>query len=291
MANLPADVVNQALDAIGSEVVIGDLEEGTREAQVCLRAYGQCVRQLLRAAHWDFARKTAPLFLLADGSGQTPNVGTVVPVPWQYEYQYPADCVKARFVPVNAFNSTASGAPGNIMAPPNPVAQVGSPTQSSIRMVPARFTVATDFNNIPPMQGQYWEQPGVSPTGQTVILTNVAQAQLVYTSLVMFPSIWDALFRAAFVAYLASEVALTLSKDKKFGLELRGQQIAVAKSKLQQARITDGNEGWYSTDHTPDWMRIRDSGTRLWGAGGFAAGMGTLGYGWDTCGFSDGSAY
>jgi hypothetical protein len=87
----PASIANQALDAIGrgGDIVIGDLTEGTREAKVILRAYSQCLRQLLRSANWDFARKQAPLVLLADQTGQTPNVGTIVSATnWLYEYAY-----------------------------------------------------------------------------------------------------------------------------------------------------------------------------------------------------------
>lgn len=288
----PADVCNQALDAIGSEVVLGDLEDGTREASVLLRAYGQCVRQLLRAAHWNFARKTAPLTLLADATGQTPDAGNMVPSPWIYEYAYPIDCLKARFVPWNP-QGIVSGAPaGNIQLPPVPLT-TGAAQQPLVgqRLVPARFTEATDFNNPPPSDAGY-ETPGISPVGRTVILTNVQNAQLVYTALLMYPSVWDPQFRAALVAYIASEVALPLSKDKRFGLELRREQIAIAKQKITAARVTDGNEGYFSSDIQTDWMRARSSGA--WSAGGgwgAGAGPGVLGYGWTECAFSDGSAY
>jgi len=296
MSNLPADVINQALDAIGCDVIIGEPEEGTREAQVCLRAYGQCVRQLLRAAHWDFARKQAPMLLLADASGQTPGVGTQVPWPWQYEYIYPNDCLKMRFVPMNNCFQGAGAPPGNIV-PPNsgsPVTSFGPPPMNQLRLIPARFVVSTDFNYIGnTTQGDWWNQQGTSPAGTTVVLTNVFNAWGVYTALMIYPNMWDSLFRAAMVAYLASEIALPLTKDKKFGLGLRNSQIMLAKQKIMQARITDGNEGWYSVDHVPDWMRVRSSGP--WGGGAFGGsnlgGPGVLGYGWDSCGFSEGSAY
>ena len=78
MVYRPTDIMNQALDAMGWETTIGDAEEGSREARVLLRAYRECLRQMLRGAHWDWARKTAPLTLLADATGQTQNVGTIV---------------------------------------------------------------------------------------------------------------------------------------------------------------------------------------------------------------------
>lgn len=293
--NLPSDVANQALDAIGYETAIGDLEEGTRPAQVLLRAYGQCLRQLLRAAHWDFARRTVPMVLLADATGQTADVGTLVPVPWTYEYEYPIDCAKVRFIPWNPALQTPAVPAVNIQ-PPNPnspvVTGMGQAPLSGQRIVPARFTVATDPNYPVPAGTIFWEVQGVSPQGRTVILTNVQNAQLVYTAQMLYPSVWDPQFRAAMVAYLASEVALPLSKDRKFGLTLRTQQIELAKQKIKAARTTDGNEGYYSSDIRVDWMQARNVGG-AWGpnAYGDQGYPGVLGYGWDSCGFSDGSAF
>lgn len=294
--NLVSDVCNQALDAIGSEMVLGDIEDGTRPAQVLLRAYQQCLMQLLRSANWDFARKTAPMVLLADATKNTPNVGTLVPVPWVYEYEYPTDCMKVRFVPWNY--QQVPGVPQGNIIPPNAQAPIntgsGSAPLTGARLRPARFVVATDPNYPAPQGSISWEVQGVSPQGRTVILTNVRCAEVVYTALMNYPSVWDSLFRAAFVAYLASEVALPLTKDKKFALTLRAEQIKIAKSKIQEARLTDGNEGFYSSDIPVDWMRGRRTGGPGqgnfggWNDGGAGGGFGG---GYDCCGFADGTAY
>lgn len=297
--NLPQDIANQALDAAGIEFTIGDLEEGTRPAQVLLRAYGQCLRQLLRGANWDFARKTAPLTLLADASGQTANVGAMVPVPWLYEYSYPTDCMKVRFVPWNGPGLNAPIPPQNIQLPQVPLLSGQGNGQQPLtgqRLVPARFTIATDYNYPPPPGQITWEVQGVSPEGRTVVLTNVKQALCVYTALMLYPSVWDVMFRAALVSYLASEVALPLAKDKKLALTIRGQLIGTVKEKLKAARAVDGNEGVYSSDIPVDWMAFRNSGgwrgSGSFGpGGGFGNDCGVLGYGWDTCAFADGSAY
>ena len=119
------------------------------------------------------------------------------------------------------------------------------------------------------------------------------EAQCVYTAEMIYPSLWDSLFRSAFVAYLASEVVLPLSKDRKFGLSIRPQLIATVKQKLAEARLVDGNEGWYSSDIRVDWMSVRHSGGTWSRDGGWGGGEGpgVWGYGWDSCSFSDGSAY
>ena len=277
MSSLPTDIANQVLDAIGYPTAIGDLQEGTRPAQVLLRAYGQCLRQLTRAAHWDWCRKTAPLTLLADATGQTPNVGTLVPVPWTYEYAYPTDCAKARFIPWNQGANNPGTPTGNIV-PANAgapiVASMGQQPLTGQRITPARFTIATDPNYAPQAGQITWEVQGLSPQGRTVVLTNVANAQMVYSAIMLYPSLWDALFRGAFVAYLASEVALPLSRDKRFGLQLRSEQIKIAQMNI-----------------TVDWMRFRNvgGGYGSWGDGA-GAGPGVLGYGWDSIGFADGSS-
>ncbi len=301
MANLPTDVGNEALDSAGVSFTMGDLSEGTRPAQVLLRKYSQARRQLLRAANWDFARKQIPMTLLADATGNTPNVGTnVIQAGFNFEYSYPVDCLKARFVPWSP-NIIPASIPGNIV-PPNSSAPLttgqGQVPYLNWRPRPARFLIATDSNYPPPpgTPGDDELPQGVSPATCTVVLTNVQNAQLVYTADTIYPSVWDPLFRAAFVAYLASEVAFPLATDKKFGLQVRNEQIKIAKAKIQEARLVDGNEGTYSSDVRVDWMSARRSGGyngwgggSVWGADG--GGPGVYGMGYDSCGFADGTAY
>lgn len=321
MANTPSDVAQQAIDQAGCDVVLGNIEEGTREAQVVLRAYKQCLMQLLRGAMWDFARKQADMVLLGDATGQTPNVGTKVIRPWTYEYALPIDCMKVRFVPYN-FGQNVAIPPGNLLPfalmphtattpgsnfdsdfgpPPAPssgpsVAPLSGPlyggmisASAGARLRPARFLVATDVNYPPPMGDNSWDLQGLSPQGRTVVLTNVPQAQLVYTALMLYPSVWDPLFRAAFVAYLAGEIAVPLQRDKKLGMAIRRENYGIAKQKIEQARIANNNEGVTSVDSSTDWMRFRNSGWRGIGGREGEGGPGVFGYGWDSCGFESGT--
>lgn len=295
--NLPTDLANQALDAIGMPINLGDIEDGTQPAQIIVRAYRQCLMQLLRSAHWDFARKTAQLQLLGDATGNTPDVGTSVAQPWLYCYAYPTDGMKVRFVPWNWQNQASNVPQGNISIPTTTPLVTGIGNQSpGARIIPARFVVATDYN-YPPAQGQLsWEVQGVSPQGRTVINTNVRNASAVYTALMLYPSTWDALFRAAFVAYLAAEIALPIwaEKDRAFGLRVRAEQVSIVKEKVTQARLTDGNEGTYSSDIRVDWMDTRNSGGP-WGAGGWGIGgpdyPGVYNYGYDSLAIPGGSAF
>lgn len=282
----PSQIASQSLDAIGSTFVLGDIEEGTRNAQVILRAYGTCLRQLLRAAPWAFARREVPLLLLADATGDNPNVGTQVPDGFVYSYAYPTDCVRVRFIPWNHHVPGYGVPPGNIAIPNVPIMTgLGGPWPGH-RPRPARWLLGNDVNNLPAAGTE--PTHGVSPTGRLVILTDVKDAHCVYTTLVVYPDLWDELFRAAFVAYLASEIALPLTDDKKFGLELRNLQIQIAKQKLDMARVSDGNEGFTDVNRKADWMRARNAGLGHtgWGRGGMAWGAD-----FDRCSFADGTAY
>jgi hypothetical protein len=292
----PTDVANEALDSVGWPNVLGDIEDGSEQGAILLRKYRQCLMQLLRSANWDFARKTVPLTLLADATGNTPNVGTAVPIPWIYEYAYPTDCMKVRFVPFNYANQADMTPANNIQIPQTPLLTgVGTQALIGTRLRPSRFVIATDFNYPPPQGQQTWDIQGISPQGRTVVLSNVRMASVVYTALVLYPSVWDSLFRAAFVAYLASEVAMPLwtKTDRKFGLQMRGEQINIVRAKVQEARLVDGNEGFYSSDIPVDWMQSRRVGGGWTGRNGGLGGNndGVWGYGNDMCSFADGTAY
>lgn len=295
----PTAVANEALDSIGSPLSLGDIEDGSDEAAIVLRHYRQCLQQMLRAAHWQFARKQAPLLMLADASGQTPNVGSVVPQGWQYEYAYPTDCMKVRFVPWNPLNSGVPVPAGNIQIPTNVPLTGGADTLpfQTMRQRPTRFLIATDYN-YPPQSGQMtWDVQGESPQGRTVVLTNVNQASIVYTALMLYPSVWDPLFRSAMVAYLACEVALPLwvrKGDPKFGLQMKEAQMKVTKDKVTEARLVDGNETTSSADMVVDWMTTRrDSG--LWAGPAWngmpGGGDGYYGQGWDTLPINGATAF
>lgn len=295
----PTAICNQALDVAAVDFTLGDIQEGTREARVCLRHYTECLRQLLRGVQWDFARKQAPMTLLADATGQTPLVGTLVPgSQFVYEYAWPADCAKIRYIPWNPFLNP--GAVVGNLSPSNSTAPVvtglGQQPGMGQRVVPAPYLVTSDINYLPAGVGTNpTSYPGVSPIGQNVILCNVQNAHVVYTFDAVYPSQWDHQFRAALVIYLASWVALPLAKDKGFGISMQDRIIARTKEIIMAARVSNGNEGWYSSDIRTDWMNARvTGGNGMWGnawpgAGGPGSGAGFGGY--DSLAFANGSAY
>ncbi len=285
----PTDCANDALDAIGSPAVLSDIEDGGRVAQICLRAYRRCIPELLRSAPWQFARKQAPLTLLADSTGQTPDLPTQVIKPWIYEYAYPIDCVKAIFIPFVPNNNPSQN---NISIPNVPiVSNLGPGYYAGRQPLPSRFLIARDSNYTASAEQAWDEVQGVSPGGRTVVLSNVPNAEMVYTSLVMYPTEWDPQFYSAFVAFLASEIWSAIP-DVKAGLAIRNQQIVIAKNKISEARATAGNEIAGSHDIAVDWLKVRNSGgynmrSSLGEPYGGLWGMGS----WESLSFADGSAF
>jgi hypothetical protein len=260
----PTAVAGEAIDACGLNFTLDDIESGTKEAQVCLRQYYTCLDQLFRAAPWNTTRKQIPLQLIGDATGQTtdPLVSTDVPAPWIYAYAYPTDCARIRYIPWNPLSAAAI--PSDNIVPENNteplMSNFSENPYSGLRLVPSRFLVTSDVNFIEAGAGN--ETPGSTPIGRTIICTNVQNAIGIYSYKAYYPNQWDSQFRAAMVAYMASMIALPLwsDKDPRMGMTMRQHNIAIAQEKIKSARITDGQEGWHSSDLSVDWMRARRSG-------------------------------
>ena len=295
---MPSDVAQEALDAALLNITVSEITDGTREAQLLARKYRPCLAALLRSARWAFARRQIAMTILGDATGQLTSSTVVIP-PWCYEYSLPNDCVQAHYVPfappiglpgpsgnttTNTYNNTSSSTSITTSA-------AISTAMAGMNFKPARFLISRDVN-YPPAEGQqFWEVQGVSPMGQTVVLTNVPNAQLVYTSLVLTPSEWATDFREAMVAYLAAEICV-LHRDIKVAMAVRREQVAIAKEKIMLARVSDGNESWSSTDHQPDWLRARQGGRGLYGWDAASSDAGSLYIGYGPIPFGDnGSAY
>lgn len=247
MPTTPDDIVNEALDLIGVEV-IGDIHEGSRAAEIARRAYDPLLRWMHAQTHWNFARRQLQLGMRGDLCGQY-NPNRQVPHPWAYMYEWPADCVHARFVlGLDAYALDASGSP-----------LYSAPAWNR----PAPFLV-TDAPLANPIESSWDQIEGHSPESTRVVCTDQLGAVLVYTGLIQYPDAWDAGFRQAFVAALAARFALPLIGDKALARAVQSQQTAIAKEALIEARVRDGNEGWTVREHVPDWIRARTSGA-VWG--------------------------
>lgn len=236
----PLDIVNRALSAIGARsgssgtvAAIASLNENSNEAFQANMLYTPTVQDLLRAAHWDFARSVATLSLLkaAPNTPENPTtvIGAWIPAwpapPWLYEYAYPAGCLAVRSISAYSNVNTGNGSLGSYV--------IG---QAALR----KFIVASDTD--------------ASGNPLRVILTNVESAIGIYTmDWSQYPDQWDSEFQEAAVTALAARLAMAITGNLQLGNMLMQQAGAM----IQSARVGNGNEGQTIIDHIPDWIQIR----------------------------------
>tara|TARA_X000001316_G_scaffold12173_1_gene6017 strand:+ start:191 stop:838 length:648 start_codon:yes stop_codon:yes gene_type:complete len=94
------DICNLALDHLGKKTITS-LDEGSTEAQACLRQYDIARRMCLARSPWTFARKLRSLALLA-----TNDLSDT----WQYHYDLPNDLLHLYRV-AESVGGLASNAP------------------------------------------------------------------------------------------------------------------------------------------------------------------------------------
>lgn len=237
------DVCNLALAHVGTRSTIAALTEDSNEARACRRFYPQARDETLEAAWWSFARRTATLTLLKSAPGTPEFQGVVSNVwndsypapPWLYEYAYPSDCVRARYlIPVNTG-----------VYPATPIFSVPLETGVLVGGVAIRFVTSQ----------------GLDDNGNQirVILTNQPQALLVYTARTDDPNMWGAAYVMALSLVLGAYLVPSLSGDKK----LQANLFAAARDKIMDVAAGDGNEGLPVQDSMPDWMTVRGVGNMV----------------------------
>lgn len=285
----PATIVNQALDSLGKpEKIIGDITDGTPIAECARRNYGQALRQLLRTAHWDFARARVKLQLLGDATGTNPlPVGVISTVehPWGFAYAWPTDGIMGRWLPWSPTNAQPTNSNGVPLT-------TGGSAAVGYSLVPGRFLVASsaDYPVVPGVQP--WDQlpdlqhtEGVGPTYRKIILTDCCDAHFVYTRFVPVVEEWDSLFRQALVTMVALVLAPVAIEDPKLRLAECARLAPILKNAVADARVANGQEAGMpqSTDFEASFIRARNQ----W-AWGYQSGLGSLGSsqaGYFSCGF------
>lgn len=264
----PVDLCNMALGQIPARIQITGINPASPPNNIAASTaslyYQTQVDATFRSAHWNSARKQAALTLLAAAPGTPENPsGTTLPIPpipWLYEYAYPSDCLKLRFI----FPQPNSAAAGQVPLMTNLGTTSFQPIQASL---PFAIDIDTDQNG----------------NQIKVILCNGCRAQGVYTARIANPDLWDQSLQSAVIGTLAAWFCMPVSGDEK-KLE---RCVKIAAGLIAQARISDGNEGVTSMDHIPDWMEVRSYGS---GAATIGSAPGYL-VGWDTWAGPDGISY
>lgn len=116
------DVCNRMLQKIGTRTTVTDAEIAgglSNEAIQFNIMYAEVRDTLLRKAPWNCAMRTANLTYITSQPGTPENASPVTNLwtpgqpapPWAYEYQYPVDCLDARWVIPSTQTGYAGGVP------------------------------------------------------------------------------------------------------------------------------------------------------------------------------------
>lgn len=116
------DVANRMLQRLGTRTTVTDAQIAgnlSNEAIQFNLMYTELRDQLLRMAPWDCAMKTANLTYITSQPGTPENQSASTnlwtpgqpPPPWAYEYQYPVDCLMARWIIPSTQTGFAGGVP------------------------------------------------------------------------------------------------------------------------------------------------------------------------------------
>ena len=232
----PISLSNRALFQAGARETIASFNEGSVSAQTCDVLFQPTYETLARMAFWNCFRAQCNLTLLKAAQSTPENqAGTFPypPQPWLYEYLIPPDCLKVRYLLPTA----------SVTALPVPIFPVASGVTSTVapkQMID--FVVSTDKD----AQGNR----------QKVILTNLSQAQVVYTVDEPNPEFWDSQFQSAFVSSLAASLIPPLNLN----LGLLNIQMKIANDIIEAARTSDGNEGVNDQTREAEWITARGYG-------------------------------
>lgn len=186
------DICNAALRKIGYAVPIGYIYEGSAASRVAVEIYGQTRDALLTAFDWDFARQAVKLTLL-----KTAPVGGYQTATWTSAYPPPPWVYEyaypAACLLVRALRPTPIFMP-------------------EFDPVPSVFVLGND-------------------AGAEVILTNLANAQAVYTAQVVTPTVWSASFTEGLIDALAVKFQKALAPEPnavKDAEQTEAQSVAMA---------------------------------------------------------------
>ena len=179
----PAGIVNLALGKLGHPRRVGNLYDGSEEAKAALDFYGQTRDNMLRDETWEFSKRQAAPTLLKQAPANG-YVGVVwnpayPPLPWFFEYGYPADCLR--------------------------VWSVRPPPLQIPNFDPQHYVFGIENDN------------SLNPA-QKVICCNVASAVVTYAGRVTDPTTWEPDFVEALAAAMARRLGRFAASPDMFKL-------------------------------------------------------------------------
>lgn len=204
-------VANEALQLIGTRTNISSLSENSNEAQAMNLIYSDVLDWCLAMANWNFARTTVALTV-------TKVLNPPPPVPW-------------------------SGA-----VPP--------PPWDAEYLLPADFIRARYVTTTTANQGNtlYLGEPqrfAIAVDGVPVLLTNQANAILIYTARITTTTLWPGYFSRFMTAALAWFGSFQLSGERGVQQYLDGLTTRL----FMIAEQINREEGLVYEDTTPEWIQ------------------------------------
>lgn len=215
------DIFNLALMHIGSSFMVSDADtESSKEARVCRQFYETARQSALSDLDWSFARKFVSLAIL---DGEThPGFSKV--------YKYPSDCLVVR----------------TLVQPWMSVSSYDSRDYSGTRLV---------SSSVPESMRAVW-QTGLDSKNETrTILTDMEDAQIIYTVDLEVEAIYPSYFVVALALRLAMNIATPIAGSPQIasGLQQAYQQA------LEAAAVLDMNESQDPQWPTPETITARIS--------------------------------
>lgn len=91
------EIYNHALGAAGTRTSLSNVNENTREAELCNQFYPTVREQVFAAAHWATGKRAQRLALLMERTDDEWTSVEPMP-PWSFAYALPAGCLRPRFL-------------------------------------------------------------------------------------------------------------------------------------------------------------------------------------------------
>lgn len=236
-------ICNLALAHLGETATVASIKppDSSVQAQLCARFYYVARNALLEMASWGFATRRVALALVREAvDGSSPRTypdGS--PATWRFMYALPSGVINAPAVlPPNSLSDYEMriDAPELDQFPPYP--QGYQPVQGAPEIVPQPFVIETRAD------------------GSQVVLTNVCDAVLRYTTLVDDTTKFSPLFTLALSHLLASMLAGPIIKGDA-GIAVAEQQLQIFNTWKSQAAVSDANQRKVHVEPAVSWIRGR----------------------------------
>lgn len=194
----PADIVNDALRRIGYKLRVANLLDGSDASSLALDIFGQTRDDTMRDGDWQFAQREVSGALLKTAPNYFDTAwdpASAPPIGWQYSYTYPSDCLRIKAVR------------------PQPT------FQPDMRPTMNLFDAVNDNGYTPPRR---------------VVVSNVANAVLVYVGRVTDPTTWSVDYTEALCAALARRLAPSLANLQVEQVEAQDEAISTRMADMER---------------------------------------------------------